>query len=187
LDRFFRRQLAAYADHHRDGRNCATHFIGIPLLFLATILPFGLWRVEFAGVTLTMAPLMTAIGVVGWLIIDRFIGVAMIVAVTPLVALAQWFALRFGGVAVWSAVAGLLVVGTACLAAGHALFEQKRPALADNIFQAFIGPMFFVAKVLVALGFRQDLAAVLRGRGADAQGAPMELKSQSRPGLSERT
>jgi len=34
--------------------------------------------------------------------------------------------------------------------------ERRRPALADDIFQAFIGPMFFVAKVLVALGFRRD-------------------------------
>lgn len=186
LDRFFRQQLAAYADHHRDARNCATHFVGIPLLFLATILPFGLWRVEFAGVTLTMAPLMTAIGVVGWLIIDRVVGAAMIVAVTPLVALAQWFALRFGAVAVWSAVVGLLAVGAACLAAGHALFEQRRPALADNIFQAFIGPMFFVAKILVALGFRQDLAAALNGRG-DEVTAPMELKAQSPSVPSERS
>ena len=186
MDRFFRQQLAAYADHHRDARNCATHFIGIPLLFLASILPFALWRVEFAGVTLTMAPLMTAIGVAGWLAIDRVIGAAMIVAVTPLVALAQWFALRFGAVAVWSAVGALLAVGAACLAAGHALFEGRRPALVDDIVQAFIGPMFFVAKVLVALGFRQDLAEVLKGGGAGvAEGTRMELKAQSPSGQHE--
>jgi uncharacterized membrane protein YGL010W len=188
LDRFFQQQLAAYADHHRDARNCVMHFVGIPLLFLASILPFGLWRIEFAGVTLTMAPLMTAIGVAGWLIIDRFIGLAMIVVVTPLVALAQWFALRFGAVAVWSAVAGLLAVGAACLAAGHALFERRRPALADNMFQAFIGPMFFVAKALVALGFRPDLAGALSGRGDDLdEGAPMELTAQSPSGHGERS
>jgi uncharacterized membrane protein YGL010W len=192
VDRFFRQQLRAYADHHRDARNCATHFVGIPLLFLATILPFGLWRIEFAGVTLTMAPLMTAIGVVGWLIIDRFVGVAMIVVVTPLVALAQWFALRFGAVAVWSAVLALVAVGAACLAAGHALFERRRPALADNIFQAFIGPMFFVAKALVALGLRPDLAVALNGRGDDApqeapKATPMELKAQSPSGRGEQS
>ena len=45
MDAFFRQQLAAYADHHRDPRNCVTHYVGIPLLFLAVILPFGLWRI----------------------------------------------------------------------------------------------------------------------------------------------
>src|SRR5262249_17905952 len=99
-----------------------------------------------------------------------------------------WFALRFGAVAVWSAVAGLIAVGAACLAAGHALFEQRRPALADNIFQAFIGPMFFAAKAVVALGFRQDLAAVLNGQGdGPGPGAPMDLKTQSPPGFSKRS
>ena len=188
MDRFFRQQLAAYADHHRDPRNCTAHFIGIPLLFLATILPFALWHIELAGVTLTMAPLMTAIGVVGWLVIDRFIGLAMIVAVTPFVALAQWFAFRFGAVAVGSTVVALVAVGAACLAAGHALFERRRPALADNIFQAFIGPMFFVAKILVALGFRRDLAAALDGHGEGvAADAHLELTAQSPSGHSKRS
>jgi uncharacterized membrane protein YGL010W len=167
VDRFFRQQLAAYADHHRDPRNCAAHYVGVPLLFLAVVMPLALWRIEIAGLTLTMAPPLTALGIVGWLILDRFVGVAMIVAVTPLLALAQWFALRFGAVAVWSMAAALLAVGAACLAAGHALFEQRKPALADNLFQAFIGPMFFVAKALVALGFRPDLAEALKGGGVD--------------------
>jgi uncharacterized membrane protein YGL010W len=183
VNRFFRQQLAAYADHHRDARNCIAHFVGIPLLFLAVILPFALWRIEFAGVTLTMAPLMTALGVAGWLIIDRFVGLAMIVAVTPLVALAQWFALRFGADAVLATAIGLLAIGAACLAAGHTLFERRRPALADDFFQAFIGPMFFVAKALVALGFRPDLADALNGRGDDlGEGSPLGLTAHAPSG-----
>jgi uncharacterized membrane protein YGL010W len=58
--------------------------------------------------------------------------------------------------------------------------ERRRPALADDIFQVFIGPMFFVAKVLVALGFRRDLAEVLNGGGDGVtERTRMELKAQS--------
>ena len=37
-------------------------------------------------------------------------------------------------------------------------YEGKRPALIDNIFQAFIGPMFLVAEAMVVMGYRTDLA-----------------------------
>jgi uncharacterized membrane protein YGL010W len=40
---------------------------------------------------------------------------------------------------------------------GHA-FEGRRPALMDNLFQAFIGPMFIMAEFLMMLGLRRDLA-----------------------------
>ncbi len=179
MDGFFRQQLAAYADHHRDPRNCVAHYLGIPMLFLAVIMPFALWRIDIAGLTLAAAPFMTAIGIIGWIVIDRFVGVAMIIAVTPFVALAQWIALRFGGAAVWVVSALLLALGTTCLVIGHAAFERRRPALADNLFQAFIGPMFIVSKVLVALGFRPDLAGPLNGSGADLDAGP-QLPGYSR-------
>ena len=43
---------------------------------------------------------------------------------------------------------------------GH-MWEGRRPALADNLFQAFIGPMFIMAEVLMALGLKQDLKATI--------------------------
>jgi uncharacterized membrane protein YGL010W len=184
VDGFFRQQLAAYADHHRDPRNCVAHYLGIPMLFLAVIMPFALWRIEIAGLTLTAAPLMTAIGIVGWMIIDRFVGVAMIIAVTPFVAFAQWLALRFGAAVVWGVSTSLLAIGTTCLVVGHTAFERRRPALADNLFQAFIGPMFIMSKALVALGFRPDLAGPLNGSGAAlgaalGAGPPVQLPGRS--------
>ena len=43
---------------------------------------------------------------------------------------------------------------------GH-VWEGRRPALTDNLFQAFIGPMFITAEVLMALGLKQDLKAAI--------------------------
>ena len=40
----FRRQLATYASVHRDWRNKATHFVGIPVIVFSLLLIFSLWR-----------------------------------------------------------------------------------------------------------------------------------------------
>ena len=42
MSRIFRHKLAAYADYHRDARNCAMHVVGNPILFLAAVLPAGM-------------------------------------------------------------------------------------------------------------------------------------------------
>ena len=50
------------------------------------------------------------------------------------------------------------------------MFERRRPALIDNPLHMLIGPMFVIAKLCVAFGFRLDLAGASRdlegvGRG----------------------
>ena len=51
-----------------------------------------------------------------------------------------------------TAFAVLFVAAGATFLGHH--YEGKRPALLDNIFQGFIGPMFLVAETLVASGYR---------------------------------
>lgn len=55
------------------------------------------------------------------------------------------------------AFAVLFIGGWVLQFLGHH-YEGKRPALLDNIFQAFIGPMFLVAETMVVMGLRRDLA-----------------------------
>ena len=64
------------------------------------------------------------------------------------------------GSSTWTAFLVLFVVGWALQFLGHH-YEGKRPALLDNLFQAFIGPMFLVAETLVASGYRADLALAM--------------------------
>ena len=42
----FRSQLASYASVHRDWRNKATHFVGIPVIVFSLLLILSLWRFE---------------------------------------------------------------------------------------------------------------------------------------------
>jgi uncharacterized membrane protein YGL010W len=156
MDGFFARQLATYASYHRDARNRATHFIGIPAIVFSILVPLALFRV--AGISAAVPVALLAL--IGWIALDRLIGLAMAVVLLPMWLAAEWIARSTGVATAWSVFAIFFVGGWVFQLAGHA-WEGRRPALADNLFQAFIGPMFLMAEVLMALGLKQDLKAAI--------------------------
>jgi uncharacterized membrane protein YGL010W len=62
----------------------------------------------------------------------------------------------------WSVTLTLIVVGIGFQVIGHRVFERRQPALVDNPSHLLLGPMFVMAKLFIALGFRRDLAAIIR-------------------------
>ena len=159
LDSFFARQLAIYASYHRDERNRATHFVGIPAIVFSILVPLALVRVD--GISLAVPVALLAL--IGWIALDRVIGLAMIAVILPMLIVAEWIARSYGSATAWIIFAVFFVGGWLFQLAGHA-WEGRRPALADNLFQAFIGPMFIMAEVLMALGLKQDLKAAIDSR-----------------------
>jgi len=154
----FARQLATYARYHRDAPNRATHFIGIPAIVFAILLPLALLRA--AGISGAMV--VAALALAGWIAFDRVIGLAMAVVLLPMLVVGEWIARTYSSATVWILFAVFFVGGWAFQLVGHA-WEGRRPALADNLFQAFIGSMFLMAEVLMALGVKQDLKAAIDG------------------------
>ena len=157
----FRNQLASYASVHRDWRNRATHFVGIPVIVFSLLLILALWRVELGGRQVPMSLVITVLAVLGWMALDLGIGLVM----AAIMAVAWYAAEAFAGAlgsaqAVWIAFAVLFAGGWILQFLGHH-YEGKRPALADNIFQGFIGPMFLVAETMVMMGQRTDLAEIM--------------------------
>jgi uncharacterized membrane protein YGL010W len=157
----FRSQLASYASVHRDWRNKATHFVGIPVIVFSLLLILSLWRFELGGRLWTVSLALAIVAVLGWLALDLGIGLVM----AAIMAVAWYAAEAFAGAlgsaqAVWIAFAVLFVGGWALQFLGH-YYEGKRPALIDNLFQAFIGPMFLVAETMVMMGQRTDLAEAM--------------------------
>jgi uncharacterized membrane protein YGL010W len=154
----FRRQLAAYASVHRDWRNKATHFVGIPIIAFSLLLVLSPWRFQLGGREWTMSLAVAIVAVLGWMALDVGIGILM-----ALIMLLAWYAAEAlagalgSASAVWIAFIALFVGGWVLQFLGHH-YEGKRPALLDNIFQGFIGPMFLVAEALVVMGQRSDLA-----------------------------
>jgi uncharacterized membrane protein YGL010W len=157
---FFARQLAMYASYHRDARNRATHFVGIPAIVFALLAALALWRFPVFGLDASAAWVVAALAVAGWIALDATIGLAMLAVMVPLLLLAEWIATHFGTATACVVFAVFFVGGWAFQLLGHA-WEGKRPALADNLFQAFIGPMFIMAEILMALGLKPDLKALL--------------------------
>ena len=156
---FFRGQLASYAAVHRDARNRATHFIGIPIIVFSLLLILSQWQV-YIGRHTSVAAIVAVVAVVGWLALDLGVGAVMAVFMLMGWYAAEALAGALGPSSTWVAFFVLFVGGWALQFLGHH-YEGKRPALVDNIFQAFIGPMFLAAEAMVVMGLRPDLATLM--------------------------
>ena len=157
----FKRQLASYAAVHRDRRNKATHFIGIPVIVFSLLLVLTLWRLQLGGREVSGALVVSIVAVLGWMALDLAIGLVMAALMLVAWYAAESLAAALGTGSTWGAFLVLFVGGWILQFLGHH-YEGKRPALLDNIFQAFIGPMFLVAETMVALGQRRDLAHLVQ-------------------------
>jgi uncharacterized membrane protein YGL010W len=62
---------------------------------------------------------------------------------------------------------------------GHQVFERRQPALLDNPPHLLMGPMFVVAKLFIALGFRSDLAVIIEQGSNPALGRRASYQHQS--------
>jgi uncharacterized membrane protein YGL010W len=158
---YFQRQLAYYADAHRDHVNSVMHIIGNPLLFVAVVLPLCLLPVCVFGVQIGAAPLLVIPALLLWIAWDVAIGLALVITSIFLLFAAAAIVGRVSVPWVWIIAVGLFVVGWALQILGHQVFERRRPTLLDNPVQMLISPMYIFAKLVIALGFRADLAAVL--------------------------
>lgn len=147
-------QMAFYAAYHRDRRNKATHFVGVPLIIFAILIPMAWLRLPFAGVELTAAMLFVAVVLGYYFVLDVPLALAMTIFMLPVLYAADGVAgmPRQAGLAVFAAT---FIGGWVLQLVGH-VFEKRKPALTDNLFQIFIAPIFLAAEVAFALGLRRD-------------------------------
>jgi uncharacterized membrane protein YGL010W len=157
----FRRNLADYVEYHRDPNNCALHVFGIIVLFLAAVLPLSLWPVTVFGYQANAAAFMVVPVLIYWILLDAALGLAIVGAAIVLLLIAATISSQTNVTTVWIISAVLAVVGLAAQIVGHQVFENRKPALADNPSHLLMGPMFVMAKLFIALGFRSDLAVVI--------------------------
>lgn len=155
-------QLAQYAAYHRDVRNIATHFVGIPMIVLAVSALLSRPGLTVAGVWLTPAMAFSLAACLFYLSLDLFLGALM----TVLMGLSVWFG-------AWSAAqttpmwltigAGGFLVGWVIQFVGH-YFECRKPAFVDDVIGLLVGPLFVVAEALFMLGVCPSLKADVEKR-----------------------
>lgn len=163
-------QLSQYAAYHRDRRNIATHFIGIPMIVVAvaTLLARPV-LLQAGGLSLSLATLVTLATALYYLRLDLQLGAVM----AALLALTLWCAqtLAAGTTAAWLGWGvGLFVVGWLFQFVGH-YWEGRKPAFVDDIMGLVIGPLFVVAELGFALGLGRALQHEIEARVGPVRGA----------------
>jgi len=168
MSSYFQRQLADYVEYHRDPWNCAMHVFGIAFLFLAAVLPLSLWSITVFGIQTSAATIAVVPVLIYWFLLDFALGAAILGAAIVLLSAAAMIVRHVTTITMWSLTVFLIAIGVASQIIGHRVFEGRQPALVDNPTHLLLGPMFVMAKLLIALGFRRDLAAIIQGQPQSA-------------------
>jgi uncharacterized membrane protein YGL010W len=155
-------EMAIYAAYHQDARNKATHFVGVPLIMLALLIPLSFHRFELIGFSVTPAMLLAAALLAYYFVLDLALALGMLAVLGALIWLAELIAAG-GAARAWAWFGVLFVGGWILQLVGHA-FEGRRPALVDNLFQIFVAPIFLCAELFFALGYRPRLQAAVHER-----------------------
>src|SRR5438477_599538 len=155
-------QMAFYAAYHQDARNKATHFIGVPAIMLSLFIPLAWLRLELGGVAISAAMLFAAAVLVYYFLLDVPLALAMLL-ITGILVLAGERIAGQGAARGWVWFGVLFVGGWILQLVGH-VFEGRKPALADNLFQIFVAPIFLCAELAFALGYKPELHADMQQR-----------------------
>lgn len=160
-------QMSVYAAYHRNRWNRCTHFVGVPAIIFAILIPMS--RVPVAP-DVNLAHVFIAAVLVYYLLLDAALAFATGVVAGALLYAAQ-LAAATGSSSSWVWFGTFFAGGWALQLVGH-LFEGRKPALADNLFQIFIAPIFLVAELFFALGLKRDMQIKVEARlaGNDSAG-----------------
>ncbi|AMV44262.1 DUF962 domain-containing protein [Paraburkholderia caribensis] len=158
-------QLAQYAAYHRDRRNIATHFIGIPMivLALAVLLSRPAWTVSALPFAVSPAWLLFGLSVIYYFVLDVPLGLMMAVVSVLCLACGAWLAQQPTSTWLASGI-GLFVVGWVFQFVGHVACEHRKPAFIDDVIGLLIGPLFVLAEALFVFGWRPALRAAIEAK-----------------------
>ena len=155
--------MAQYAAYHRDRRNIATHFVGIPLIVFAISVLLARAEFSIGDTPMNAAIVLWALSALWYLTRGNLaLGVATTVVNGVLTALAMTAAQ--GSMTSWLVIGvGSFVVGWVFQFIGH-YYEGKKPAFVDDLVGLLVGPMFVVGEGMFMLGWGRPLLAEIERR-----------------------
>ena len=154
--------LSQYAAYHRDPRNIASHFIGIPLIVVAVAVLLSRPEWSLGGLWISPAVVVALASAWFYLRLEVKFGVLM----TLLMGLSVWagHVLAQQSTMVWlSSGLAMFVVGWVIQFVGHQ-YEGRKPAFVVDDSGLSVGPLFVVAEVAFMLGMRHDLKEQIEAR-----------------------
>ncbi|MCM2463854.1 DUF962 domain-containing protein [Pseudomonas sp. CG7] len=163
--------LSQYAAYHRDPRNIASHFIGIPLIFVAVAVLLSRPGWPVGAVLVSPALLVAVASAWFYLRLELRLGVLM----TVLLGLAVWLGQVLAAQSTWvwlGSGLGMFVVGWVIQFVGH-YYEGRKPAFVDDLTGLIVGPLFVVVEAGFLLGLRGELKHAIEERAG-----PVALRNQ---------
>lgn len=172
------RQLVQYAHYHRDPRNIATHYIGIPLIVFGVAALLARVQWETAGLVISADWVVWTLATAWYLTLgQRALTLSTAGALAGLVALAHPLGTApLGAWLGWSL--GSFVVGWVFQFIGH-FWEGRKPAFVDDLRGLLIGPMFVVAELAFALGAFRALHTAIEAAAGPVQRRALDRKHQA--------
>lgn len=168
--------LVPYARCHRDRRNIATHFVGVPMMVLALSVLLARPALEVVGWAAT--PARAAFVPLALWYLTRgapALGAATALGVGLLVVLGHGAA-SGASLASWLAWGlSLFAFGGSAVLLGH-YYEGRRPACAADAVGVLVGPMFVALEMLGACGLLRRLRAEVERRAG-----PTTLRDLAQP------
>jgi uncharacterized membrane protein YGL010W len=155
--------LTQYAAYHRDRRNIATHFVGVPMIVFAIILALATVSVPVGGLAITAAAVVSIAACVYYFRLDWVFGLTMAIVLFAMCAAASEMTARMSTGAVLGWAGAIFIVGWALQFLGHK-FEGMKPAFFDDVMQLIIGPLFVCAEAFFLLGAKPRLRRYIEER-----------------------
>jgi len=155
--------LTRYAAYHRDRRNIATHFAGIPMIVLAIVIAGASVAVPVGSMEVTLAAAASIAACAYYFRLDFGFGIAMAVALFAACGAASEALARLGTAGALGLALALFVAGWALQFLGHR-YEGMKPAFFDDVRQLLVGPLFVCAEAFFLLGARQELRRRIEAR-----------------------
>jgi uncharacterized membrane protein YGL010W len=150
--------LTQYAEYHRDRRNIATHFIGVPLIVFGVCVLLAAVTFVFNGRPVTLGWLTFAVAA-AWYLTRGELALGLLTVAGIALLMAGAHAVNDGGLATWLAWGlGTFALGWVIQFVGH-YYEGRKPAFADDIVGLLVGPMFVVLEMAALLGLFKGLIA----------------------------
>lgn len=181
-------QMPFYGAYHAHPTNISIHMVFVPVIlytvfvFLSNTGPLlsnsGLWP-SFLPES-NAATLLATLSVPGYIIMQPVAGLLSVPVLLAMITSASFLTNAYGSSANW--YAGVVhVLSWIMQFVGHGVYEGRKPALLDNIFQAFyLAPFFVFLEVLFTLGWNKDLEHKLEKltseRRAEVQGKDKKVK-----------
>jgi uncharacterized membrane protein YGL010W len=161
--RTLQENLTQYAAYHRDRRNIATHFVGVPLIVFSVILALNEVHFSLGSMQPTLAVVVAVAAILYYVSQDVVLGLTMAVIFLLMCAGASEVTARFSTPAALGIALAIFVVGWALQYWGH-YFEGMKPAFYDDVMGLAIGPMFVLAEAFFVFGAKPELRRYIEER-----------------------